>query len=112
MTKHPDYKANMDRCPCCDGRGMVANCPCCSHCCGSGVQLGPVEIRQLEGSSLQKKLWYVSRRPQGFPNGPGSRYLHQDGTWHCSTTAEQETGKFPGLFPTAGEARQALTKCY
>lgn len=110
MPKHPDYKADMTECPCCRGTGTVANCPCCSACCGSGVRLSAPEIEQLGGTSEHVGKFCVRRNPIGFPHGPGSLYLHPDNTWHISTTDEEKIGEYPGLFPSREAAAYALRR--
>lgn len=108
MGRHPNYRDNMIECPCCRGLGSVANCPCCSSCCGSGVLLEAPEIKQLGGTSPYATMWYVRRVPRDFPFGPGSRYLHVDGTWHNSPTSEKKIGEFPGFYSSEAVACHAL----
>ncbi len=50
--------------------------------------------------------WYVRRAPVSFPEGPGSLYLHRNGSWHPATI--NDDGEFAGLFPSRTLAAATL----
>ncbi len=106
MHHHPNLKDILPCCPCCNGAGGIANQDCCSGCDGTGIFYSPPVIDSLSGDSPQAGLWYVRRYPYEFPQGPGSLYLHSDGSWQPSTTGVD--GTFPGFFDSQQLAEDAL----